>query len=472
MASGSTELPSLNAKSEKESSSKTPPSPCTLVFCGSSKWDMIGRKTLPKKVAQRGGSEAGSDLLAPTRLKFVDGPEKYVSAHSGSVAAHAVLVDSDGVAWGIGRNDNGQLGASDLLSKSTPIRMEVPEHEKVVFASCGRGHTLLLTAEGSVYACGNNMLGQLGIGGSEDIIKAECPVISKVNIKEKVVSVAAGSDFSVFIGESGTINTCGSGQHGQLGRGHTGERIGTHNSISYSVVTSPVRLRGFGSGKHETSIKDVACGANHAIVRDSERRIWSWGWGAYGRLGHETPDSQLEPKLVEKFTGRSIYRADLIACGETSSFAVQFGRNSMYMWGVSRKNSEAKMYPKPIDDLQGFEVRSLSCGRSSTVVAAEKSVISWGPSPTCGELGYGKKGPKSSTKPKLMDSMEGLRVMEVAAGMAFTFLLVTAENSEEKELLTALPEMTMPGNDAPKGLKRKSQGIQGNTKNKKKPRRR
>lgn len=44
------------------------------------------------------------------------------------------------------------------------------------------------------------------------------------------------------------------------------------------------------------------------------------------------------------------------------------------------------MYPKPLQDLFGWEVRDIGCSNTSIVVAAERSAIAWGPSPTYGEL--------------------------------------------------------------------------------------
>lgn len=44
------------------------------------------------------------------------------------------------------------------------------------------------------------------------------------------------------------------------------------------------------------------------------------------------------------------------------------------------------MYPKPVPDLVGWKVRDVSCSYCSIVCVADESVISWGPSPTYGEL--------------------------------------------------------------------------------------
>jgi len=62
-------------------------------------------------------------------------------------------------------------------------------------------------------------------------------------------------------------------------------------------------------------------------------------------------------------------------------------------------------------------VRAIACGANSSFVSADEAVISWGPSPTCGELGYGDpvSNPKSSTIPKLVDALQGVHCTQVRA---------------------------------------------------------
>jgi len=58
----------------------------------------------------------------------------------------------------------------------------------------------------------------------------------------------------------------------------------------------------------------------------------------------------------------------------------------VYLFGQTKRTGEANMYPKPLQDLAGWNVRSVGCAATSIVVAADESVISWGPSPAYGEL--------------------------------------------------------------------------------------
>lgn len=84
----------------------------------------------------------------------------------------------------------------------------------------------------------------------------------------------------------------------------------------------------------------------------------------------------------------------------------------MYLFGLTKRTGEANMYPKPLQDLSGWNVRSVGCSQTSIVVAADESVIAWGASPTYGELGIGEMR-KSSTTPIEVKSLDGVHVNQV-----------------------------------------------------------
>ena len=66
---------------------------------------------------------------------------------------------------------------------------------------------------------------------------------------------------------------------------------------------------------------------------DRKNRIFSWGFGGYGRLGHNEPKDELVPRLIKVFEG--INRgAVMIAAGSQFSFAVnQCGKkNNAYIY--------------------------------------------------------------------------------------------------------------------------------------------
>ena len=98
------------------------------------------------------------------------------------------------------------------------------------------------------------------------------------------------------------------------------------------------------------------------------------------------------------------------------------------------------MYPKHIQDLNGWNVRSVGCANKSIVVAADDSVISWGPSPTFGELGYGDGKSKSSTIPLEVKPLEGIYIHNVSTGYGHSLYIGRDDSEEEKTLIENLPE--------------------------------
>lgn len=68
---------------------------------------------------------------------------------------------------------------------------------------------------------------------------------------------------------------------------------------------------------------EVDCGTNHTIARDSDGRVYSWGFGGYGRLGHAKQEDLWSPMPIDQFTGtNALTRATKIAAGSTFSMAL------------------------------------------------------------------------------------------------------------------------------------------------------
>lgn len=73
------------------------------------------------------------------------------------------------------------------------------------------------------------------------------------------------------------------------------------------------------------------------LVLDSQKRVFSWGFGGYGRLGHTEQKDEMVPRLVKlfDFPGRG---AAQIYAGYTCSFAVSetgqaLGGSKASIWG-------------------------------------------------------------------------------------------------------------------------------------------
>nr|XP_039329695.1 protein RCC2 isoform X1 [Saimiri boliviensis boliviensis] len=411
-----------------------------LLIFGATNWDLIGRKEVPKQ--QAAYRNLGQNLWGPHRYGCLAGV-RVRTVVSGSCAAHSLLITTEGKLWSWGRNEKGQLGHGDTKRVEAPRLIEGLSHEVIVSAACGRNHTLALTETGSVFAFGENKMGQLGLGNQTDAVPSPAQIMYN---GQPITKMACGAEFSMIMDCKGNLYSFGCPEYGQLGHNSDGKFIARAQRIEYDCELVPRRVAIFIEKTKDGQIlpvpnvvvRDVACGANHTLVLDSQKRVFSWGFGGYGRLGHAEQKDEMVPRLVKlfDFPGRG---ASQIYAGYTCSFAVS-EVGGLFFWGATNTSRESTMYPKAVQDLCGWRIRSLACGKSSIIVAADESTISWGPSPTFGELGYGDHKPKSSTAAQEVKTLDGIFSEQVAMGYSHSLVIARDESEAEKEKVKKLPE--------------------------------
>lgn len=410
----------------------------TLLLCGGANWDMTGRSKAPKGVQL-----AGRNLYGLHRLEALEGVRIRVVA-SGNSACHTVIVTEDGRAMTWGRNDKGQLGHGDIKRRDAPTVVEALTEYKIVGAACGRSHTLFLTDRGQVFGCGDNKMGQCGVGSKQPQINEP----TKIPLKGRpITKFACGGEFSMIIDYKGCLYSFGCPEYGQLGNNTDGKYFVASNKMAFNCEISPKRVGVYFQKSREghivpvedVVIVSVACGANHTIAMDSKKRCYTWGFGGYGRLGHAEPKDEMVPRLVKFFDGfqRGVKS---VHAGGTFCLAVS-EHGALFFWGQNKPAGEASMYPKPVQDLTGYNIRYVGCNNRSIVVVTEEGVISWGCSPTFGELGYGEgeHKPKSSAVPKEVHPLDSLFVHHLACGYAHNVYIIRDEKEEEKEKLNKMP---------------------------------
>ncbi|CAL9703770.1 unnamed protein product [Knipowitschia caucasica] len=411
-----------------------------LLIFGATNWDLIGRKEVPKQ--QAAFRNLGQNLWGPHRYGCLN-EVSVSSVVSGPCAAFSLLITTEGKLWSWGRNDKGQLGHGDTKRLDHPKLIEALSEQVVVSAACGRNHTLALTEDGTAFSFGENKLGQLGQGSQTDAVLS--PATISYN-GQPLVKVACGAEFSMVVDCKGNLYSFGCPDYGQLGHNSDGKYIARSNRIEFDCELIPRRVALFIEKSKDGQItpvpnvvvRDVACGSNHTLVLDSQKRVFSWGFGGYGRLGHTEQKDEMVPRLVKlfDFPGRG---ASNIYTGYQCSFAVN-EMGGLFFWGVTNTSRECTMYPKMVQDLCGWKIRSLGCGKSSVIIAADESTISWGPSPTFGELGYGDNKAKSSTSAQEVKTLDGVFLEQVAMGYSHSLAIARQESEQEQEKLKKLPE--------------------------------
>lgn len=411
----------------------------SVLFSGGTSWDTLGRRTRDK---QKAAGKGERNLWGPHRVSCLDSI-RVKAAYSGCSACHTVLITEEGKAYTWGRNDKGQLGHVDLKRRDVPAPVETLKETAVVSAACGRSHTLFLTDHGSVFSCGDNKMGQCGVGSQNQSIHVPTRVVFKVR---PVVRISCGGEFSVMVDCRGAVYTFGCPEYGQLGHNTDGRYFVSSNKLQFKCELVPRRVQIFIDKTREghvvpvddVTIVDVASGLNHTIALDAKKRCFSWGFGGYGRLGHNEPKDEMVPRMIKAFDGPNRGVRTIFAGGTYSLAIGELG--VLYFWGMNNHGGEATMYPKPIQDLTGWNVRDIGCSNKSIVVLADESVISWGPHPTYGELGYGEGRQKSSTTPQEVRLLEGIHVHTVTCGLGHSVYIARDDTEEERARIRKLPE--------------------------------
>uniref|UniRef100_A0ACD5UVP4 Uncharacterized protein n=1 Tax=Avena sativa TaxID=4498 RepID=A0ACD5UVP4_AVESA len=388
-----------------------------LLYCGGTNFVAMNRK-LP-------GAMQGN-LVSPTRLRSLVGVD-IRSVATGCTACHSVALGADGRCYTWGRNEKGQLGHGDTLQRNLPTVVSELSKYKIIKASVGRNHTVVVTDEGKSFAFGHNKHGQLGTGSLRNEMETS-PVPCLVT---DVTNAVCGGDFTVWLSsvEGSSILTAGLPQYGQLGHGTDNEYNTKDSSVKLSYEAQP-RPKAIAVFSEKTVVK-VACGTNHTVAVDSSGFVYTWGYGGYGRLGHREQKDEWKPRLVEIFQKHNVLPPNAIVSAGSASSACTAGGGQMYMWGKMKTTGDDWMYPKPLMDLSGWNVRCMASGNMHHIVGADDSCISWG-NAQFGELGYGPNGQKSSANPKKVESLNGMHVTSVGCGYGLSLIVVDRAKAGSK----------------------------------------
>jgi len=413
-----------------------------LVFSGATDWKDVGRKANDL-------AKSENTQWSPVRIAALkDVP--IVSVSVGSNSAFCMAITEDGKVYSWGRNENGQLGLGDTKDRHCPQLVSEISGYHIVKIVTGKGHSLFLTDEGQVLSCGLNSSGQCGIGKGKEF-KVPKPVTFT---GPDIVDVACGAEFSAILDAEGAIWTFGHPEYGCLGNNDDGKFMTKSNKVEFRYEYLPEKVMVFVEKDSKTKevthlsvpkIVKIACGPNHTIAIDENCKAYSWGFGGYGRLGHaETADEHV-PRQIGYLAQKNRGIRD-VSCGAAFSLAQSEIKGMVQMWGIYNTSKEANMYPKPIQDLSGWDVRSIACNTKGWLCAADDAVIGSMPSPCYGELGNGMKK-KSSAAPCLIDTLSKFYVLRVGCGYSHSVFILRNKSDQDKANIAALEVLDQSNRD-------------------------
>uniref|UniRef100_A0ACD5VD94 Uncharacterized protein n=1 Tax=Avena sativa TaxID=4498 RepID=A0ACD5VD94_AVESA len=379
----------------------------------------------------------------------------------------------DVLLWGKGVGD-GTLAYSSHLSgnsygsridASLPKALESRVLLDIHRIACGSKHSVLVTKQGEMYSWGEELGGRLGHGVDTDVTHPKLiSTLNGINIE----SVACGEFHTCAVSFCGDLYTWGDGMHnfGLLGHGSDtahwipkkvcGPLEGLHvSSISCgpwhtAVVTSAGQLFTFGDGvfgalghgdRQSTNIaREVgsirgmrtvraACGAWHTVaivgVADSLNsgtscKLFTWGDGNKGQLGHCDRETRLLPSCVESLFKPSFCQ---VSCGydftialSTSGQVYTMGSNASGQLGNPTNNGKFHSIVK--GSISSRSVEEIACGSHHVAVLTSKAeVYTWGKGAN-GRLGHSNNFDRNT--PTRVEALKDKQVKSVVCGTDFT----------------------------------------------------
>jgi len=311
-------------------------------------------------------------------------------------------------AWGA--NDSGQLGNGTVVSSSIPVTVNTdPLNGKTIVAiAAGYYHNLALTADGKVYAWGNNHYGQLGNRTTSNSSKPVIVYADGALAGKTVVAIAAGTYYSLALTSDGKVFAWGAGLYGELG-----DMTDSDRSEPVAVWTNGVL-----AGK---KVVAIAAGDYHSLALTSEGKVVDWGSNNSGQLGNNATNNSVEPISVDIGTpivaidAGVAYSLALNASGQAFAWGANFcGQLGIGDTAAHWPSIATAVYSGGV--LAGKAIVAISGGFLHTLAAtSDGKVYSWGYNR------YGQLGSvitSTSSTPVAVDNgaMGGSAIVAVAAG--------------------------------------------------------
>ncbi len=259
---------------------------------------------------------------------------------------------------------------------------------------------------------GNNFYGQVSPFVSDEFICSP----KTYRIEPFVKKLRNNIDDAMYSDSNFTDNTVhiSAGKHHTLALSNDGECVAWGED--FTSLYDGFEILKF-DPRSVTKVTLIAAGDSHSAVVSADGRVWTWGCGLNGRLGHGNTESVANPRCIEYFV-HEFQKSEFldlnignpvrhISCGDAHTALTTFN-NRVFVWGMNRnfqcghelceKNSDAAVdfiefsYPDPkyrsilcpsslsVDYIsENDSIKAVICGTQRTMMITTNGIIySWG----------------------------------------------------------------------------------------------
>lgn len=254
--------------------------------------------------------------------------------------SHSLAIKEDGSLWAWGYNLFGQLGDGTTSTHYTPVKVM----DDVAAVSAGMSHSFAIKNDGTLWAWGNNRDGQLGDGTTTDHH-------TPVKVMDNVAAVSAGYSHSLAIKTDGTLWAWGHNLWGALGDGTREGR------------TTPVEVM--------ANVSQICAGQYNSFVIQDNGTLWAWGNNTYGQLGNGTKKNSLStPVKIMEY----VMEANT---GGNSSIALK-DDGTVWTWGAYGMGNWVRAEPsRTLEDVDN--IASIhDAGNMTFAIKNDGTLLGWG----------------------------------------------------------------------------------------------
>ena len=354
-----------------------------------------------------GYNEANSSMTVDELIDLLDRSDISVSDIKQIACGgyHTFIVKNDGSLWVCGDNSSGQLGLNDSTNRTTFTQVTINVNNDVKQIACGQYYSFIIKNDGSVWSCGTNDDGQLGLGDTTSRSAFTKVTTNVSNVKE----IVCGYEHTFMIKNDGSLWACGYNGTGQLGSGSTGNYKTTFTKVTTNI---------------NNDVKQAACGMYHTFILKKDGSVWCCGINDKGQLGLGSTDNK------STFTQVNINNdVKQIACGYYDTFLL---KNDGSLWATGMNNSgelglgdtsARNTFTKVTTNINN-DVKQIACGDYFTyILKNDGSVWACGYNNN-GQLGLGDYGSGTNrTTFTQVTKVINNDVKQIICGDYFTFIL-------------------------------------------------
>ncbi|CAN1813710.1 PH, RCC1 and FYVE domains-containing protein 1 [Linum perenne] len=329
---------------------------------------------------------------------------------------HAAFVSKQGAVFTWGEELGGRLGHGMDANVLHPKQLDGLKNINVELVACGEYHSCAVSLSGDLYIWGNSAsslkLGGYGTESSQWVPKKINGPLEGIPVS----SVSCGPWHTAVVTSAGQLFTFGDGTFGVLGHG---------DRKSVSMPREVESLKGLRTMRaacgvwHTAAIVEVMVGSSNTTSCCSGK-LFTWGDGDKGRLGHGNMVAKLVPTCVTALGDSNFCR---VACGHSMTVGLTT-KGLVYTMGSSvygqlgNPQASSKVPNRVGGKLANSFVEDLACGAFHVAVLTSKSeVYTWGKGAN-GRLGHGDTDDKSS--PTLVEALKDRQVKSIVCGTSLT----------------------------------------------------